>query len=104
MSESNVTIQHGQKPTKEQLNEIKKASKLPITFDNDCPELTAEQLQEFAVLAKAQKKARKKQVLALRVSSDTLSKAKTFGKGYTGLLSRILDEAMKDPDFLRKCL
>jgi hypothetical protein len=33
--------------TPEQLAEIKEAEKYPITFDEDCPELTDEQLAEF---------------------------------------------------------
>ena len=33
--------------TIEQLARIKEAEKHPIVFDNDCPELTDEQLEEF---------------------------------------------------------
>ena len=34
------TIDKGQKPSEEQLQEIEAASKMPITFDEDCPELS----------------------------------------------------------------
>lgn len=34
------TIENGQKPTIEQLKEIEEAKKHPITFDEDCQELS----------------------------------------------------------------
>ena len=34
------TINNGQHPTQEQLQEVEKAKKLPITFDEDSPELS----------------------------------------------------------------
>ncbi|MFI3257562.1 MAG: BrnA antitoxin family protein [Spirochaetales bacterium] len=98
------TITPNQEPTAKQLEEVKKASALPITYEDDCPLLTSEQLKEFAVIAKLQREERKKQVLSLRVSASTLKIAKTLGKGYTSVLSRLLDEAIKDAELLKKCL
>ncbi|GHU24649.1 hypothetical protein FACS1894164_11790 [Spirochaetia bacterium] len=44
-------LRDGQKPTEEELYraeaEWKEAMKYPITFDEDCPELTDEELLEF---------------------------------------------------------
>ena len=34
------TIEEGQKPTKEQLEEVRAAAKRPIVYDEDCPELS----------------------------------------------------------------
>ena len=31
-------------------------------------------------------------------------KAKQYGKGYTGFLSRLLDEAIKNEEMVRKCI
>lgn len=44
MAMKTIEIREGQKPTKEQIKEIRAASKLPDVFDEDCPEFTAEQL------------------------------------------------------------
>ena len=33
-------IEKGQKPTEEQIQEIKEVAKRPIVFDEDCPELS----------------------------------------------------------------
>lgn len=94
----------GQQPTAEQVKEIENAAKRPINFDEDCPELTAEQLQQFALLARKQREERKKKVVSLRISQATLEKAKSLGKGYTSVLSRLLDMALNNPEMVKKCL
>ena len=94
----------GTKPTPEQIREIRAAARRPIVFDEDCPELTDEELAEFAVLAKERDARRKKEILSLRVSSDTVRIGKSFGKGWTGIMARLLDLAIKDPALLKKAL
>ncbi|MBR3570331.1 MAG: hypothetical protein IKN96_05960 [Oscillibacter sp.] len=37
----------GAKPTPEQIAMIEAAKKLPVVFDEDCPEMTEEQLRQF---------------------------------------------------------
>ncbi|MBQ7918539.1 MAG: BrnA antitoxin family protein [Lachnospiraceae bacterium] len=92
------------KLTWKEKKEIKEAAKRPIVFDEDCPELTDEQLEEFQRVAQERRKARQKQVLTLRVSASTMKKAKALGKGYTGILSRLLEMALDDPEMIKKCL
>ena len=41
------SITKDQKPTPEQIAEIREAAKRPITFDEDCPPMTEEQLRQF---------------------------------------------------------
>lgn len=41
------TITENQKPTPEQIARIREAAKHPIVFDEDCPEMTEEQLRQF---------------------------------------------------------
>lgn len=86
------------------IDEVETASKLPVTFDEDCPELTDEQLAKFAEIAQQQRAERVKQVVSLRISPATLEKAKKLGKGYTGILSRILENALNNPEILKQCL
>ena len=53
MGKSKKTVIHkGQKPTAEQIEEIKEASTRKYTPDKDAPELTLEQYAEMAELAK----------------------------------------------------
>ena len=45
-----------------------------------------------------------KQTVSLRLSPDTMNKAKALGRGYTSVLSRLLDLAINDTEMLKKCL
>ena len=42
-----LVIENGQRPTKEQLKEVEEAKKSPITFDDDCPELSPAMMKAF---------------------------------------------------------
>ncbi len=90
--------------TPEELEMLKEAEAAPIVFDEDCPELTEEQLAEFHRVSEIRKEERRKKTVTIRLSSKSLSKAKSLGKGYTSVLSRILEEALDDDDLIRKCL
>ena len=52
------TINKGQKPTEEQLQEVVEAKKYPIEFDEDCPELSPAMYKAFksAVVQRNRKK------------------------------------------------
>ncbi|MBR2728642.1 MAG: BrnA antitoxin family protein [Lachnospiraceae bacterium] len=99
-----TVIRTGQQPTEAQIREIELAASRPITPDEDAPELTLEQYAEMAALAKARRNKQAKPVVALRISPDTLEKAKATGKGYTGFLSRLLDNAINDPQLVSRSL
>ena len=87
-----------------QLKEIEEARNNPVVFDEDAPELTEEQYAEMAEIAKARRKEAIKTVVAIRISPATLKKAKATGKGYTGFLSRLLDNAIDDPILVARSL
>ena len=99
-----TVIHPGQQPTEEQIREIEAASALPVIPDEDTLELTMEQYAEMAAIARNRRNQQVKPVVALRISVDTLNKAKATGKGYTGFLSRLLDNAINDPQIVAKSL
>ena len=90
--------------TEKQVMEIENAKRHDIVFDEDTPEITEEMREQFRRVAKEKREERQKQVLTLRVSAETMKKAKSLGKGYTGILSRILEYALNDPEIIRRCL
>ena len=98
------TIHSGDKPTKSQIDEINQASMEPIVYDDDSPEYTYEELVEMIEIAKEKRKENKKEPITLRVSASTLKKAKATGKGYTGFLSRLLDNAINNKDLVSRSL
>lgn len=99
-----ITVQPGQRPTEEQIHEIELASMRPVIPDKDAPELTMEQYAEMAAIAGARKAKNIRPVIELRIDPDTLELAKATGKGYTGFLSRLLDNAIKDPELVARSL
>ena len=90
--------------TPEQIKEIEQAEKMAISFDEDCPELDDLQLAQMALLAKQQRAERRKPLMTIRVNPATLKKAKSLGKGYTGIMGRLLDMAINNPEMLKQCL
>ncbi|MBQ6341519.1 MAG: BrnA antitoxin family protein [Anaerolineaceae bacterium] len=99
-----TVIRSGQQPTEAQIHEIEMAASLPVIPDEDAPELTLEQYAEMAAIAKKRRAQKIKPVIALRISPETLEKAKATGKGYTSFLSRLLDNAINDPQMVSKSL
>jgi len=99
-----TVVRPGQQATDEQIKEIEAAMTRPIMPDEDAPELTLEQYAEMAEIARNRKSRQVKPVIALRVSIKTLEKAKETGKGYTGFLSRLLDNAIDDPQMVAKSM
>jgi len=99
-----TVIHPGQQPTEAQIHEIEAAAMKPVVPDEDAPELTLEQYAEMAAIARNRRSQKVKPVIALRISPETLDKAKATGKGYTGFLSRLLDNAINDPQLVSKSL
>ncbi len=70
MADIKYTIKKGQKPTETQIAEIEEAKKMPITFDEDCPEITEESNPKLyaamkqAVIERNQRLSKKTRVLA----------------------------------------
>ena len=87
--------------TQEELSDLEAAADKPIIYDEDSPEMTKEMLMQFKRMNKEE---RVKQTVSLRLSPSTLNKAKSLGKGYTSVLSRLLDLAINDEEMLKKCL
>lgn len=90
--------------TPEQVKMLKDLKKRPIVYDDDCPELSDDQLAELKAVVDKRKEDRRKQTITIRLSPQTIKKAKSLGKGYTSILSRVLEMALNDADFLKQCL
>lgn len=92
------------KPTPEQIEMLKKAEQMLIPEDDDYPEFTPDQLMEFKRISDERKSDRVKQNITLRLAPQAIKKAKSLGKGYTSILSRILERALDDPETIQRYL
>jgi uncharacterized protein (DUF4415 family) len=84
--------------TDEEMQEIEALDEREITYDEDSPELSIEQIKQFKRMDHT------KQTVSIRLSPQTMEKAKALGKGYTSVLSRLLDAALNDEEMIKKCL
>ena len=66
--------------------------------------VTEEQMKELKDIAQQRREETKKTLVSLRLTNKTLTKARSLGKGYTAILSRLLDLAIEDPEMLKKCV
>ena len=104
MGMTTITVEAGQKPTKEQIKRIRAAAKAPINYTPDCPESTPEALAEFAAKARELRQSKKtnKPAVTIRISPACLAKYKVLGKGYTGIMADVLDYVADNPEILTK--
>ncbi len=80
--------------TDTELKELSELDKRPILYDDDSPEMTQEMLDQF----------HRFDCIPIRVSRDTIQKAKSFDKDYRGFLSRLLEAAFNDNNLVKKCI
>ena len=66
--------------------------------------ITEEELKDFRRVSEENRLERNKQTVTLRLSPQALKKAKSLGKGYTSVLSRILESTLSDNDMIRQYL
>ena len=91
--------------TAEQLAMLEDVADSPAVPDEECPELTDEQIARLAEAARIKRQqTQTKQTVAVRLSPQALTKAKSLGKGYTTILSRILEAALADNEIIKQYL
>ncbi len=82
--------------TQEQIAMLDKMDKMPITFDEDSPELSEADLQKFRrVDGKRDRKMLKKQV-TLDLPLWAARRAEALGSEYREILSRIIEDALRN--------
>lgn len=90
--------------TDEQKKMLEALKTRPAQPDQDCPELTAEQLNQLVKISEMRREERRKQTVTLRLSPQALCTARSLGKGYTSVLSRILESVLSDTELIKHYL
>ncbi|WP_072004165.1 BrnA antitoxin family protein [Selenomonas sp. AB3002] len=91
-------LKAGSIPSEEVMARIKEAVCYPVTFDEDCPELTDEQLREFKPVnpelhANPKYFKPKKRQITLKIDADVLEAYRGTGKGYQTRINEALRHA-----------
>jgi uncharacterized protein (DUF4415 family) len=66
--------------------------------------LSDEALKDFARLAAERNRRNRRQAVTIRLRPDYITKYKSLGKGYTGIMADVLQYAADHPDLLSKML
>lgn len=80
--------------TQEEMAELEAAEKMPVTFDDDCPEMTSEMLEQFHRMDK----------VTIMISPSNMKKVKSLGADYTKILNQLLELALNDSELVKKCM
>lgn len=91
-------------PTKQQMKMLENAKKMDIEEDDEYPSFSKEELKQFYKIKDKRNIERQKQVVTIRLSQKSINKAKSLGKGYTSILSRILESVLDDPKAIKHFL
>ena len=87
--------------TERQKKMLKELETRPVVPDEDCPELTDEQLEQMRRILEERRAAITKEVITIRLKPQTIKKAKSLGKGYTTLMSDILETVFNNDELLK---
>lgn len=90
--------------TEEQREELEALKTRSFTYDEDCPPLTDEQLERFRRAIDERRAERKRETVTLRLRPQTVRRAKSLGKGYTRVLSDIIEAVVSDEELLQSFL
>ncbi|MBO7524242.1 MAG: hypothetical protein J6T79_01910 [Verrucomicrobia bacterium] len=94
-----VNVKKGQKPTQEQIQEIRNAANLDPVFDDESPKLSYEQMKRYQ---KAALQKKNKIPVTIELSDADYEAAKSFGASYRSVHSDILSIAIKDPNLVNR--
>lgn len=93
-----------QELTKEDYEMLERAAKMPITFDEDCPELTEEDFKRAYRVKDGRPLAFQREDVTLNLPLWAVLKAKSLGKEYTDFLARIVENALRNPKIVEQSL
>ena len=95
MATITMTLNPGDQPTKEQLEEIQAASKRPVKFTKDAPELSDEELSEFRPVNPKHYRP-VKELISLRLDTVLVDAFKATGRGYQTKMNEALWKGAKE--------
>lgn len=101
MATITMTLNPGDQPTKEQLEEIQAASKRPVKFTEDAPELSDEELSEFRPVNPKHYRP-VKELISLRLDAVLVDAFKSTGKGYQTKINEALWKGAKEMGIVAK--
>ena len=96
-----MNIDFNEELTAEQIKMLEELKNSPAVPDEDCPELTDEQLKQMRRVSAMKPE---EQFVTVELSPQAFEKARSLGEDYLTVLSRILESALKDNETIQRYL
>ena len=91
--------------TEEQTAQLKALEDIEPVPDEDCPAYSYEELKEMKRRTDERRAAENaERSVTISLSPDSMRKARSLGAGYPAILSRLVENALNDPELLRKSM
>jgi uncharacterized protein (DUF4415 family) len=100
MATIRVTATEKARLSKESLARLALIKDRPVDT-GDIPESSPEELRE---IARQVREKRKKRMFSLRLETVTIEWWQSLGDGYTSVMARLLEEATRHPEWIKRCL
>ena len=98
-------IDFNQPLTPEQVKMLDELDAKAVIPDDDCPELTPEQMTQFRRHQPiSAHNDQERQDVTISLTQQTFEKASALGNDYKSVLSRIIESVFTDPNLVRKYL
>ncbi|MBO6242790.1 MAG: BrnA antitoxin family protein [Butyrivibrio sp.] len=101
MATVTMKLNPGDQPTIEQIKEIEVASKKPIKFTEDAPELSDEELSQFKP-ANPKYYRPNKELISLRLDTVLVDAFKSTGKGYQTRINEALWKGAQEMGIIKQ--
>ena len=101
MATVTMNLNPGDQPTIEQIKEIEAASKMPIKFTEDAPELSYEELSQFKP-ANPKYYRPNKELISLRLDTVLVDAFKSTGKGYQTKINEALWKGAQEMGIIKQ--
>lgn len=96
-----MNIDFNEELTAGQIKMLEALKNSPAVPDEDCPELTDEQLKQMKRVSHIKAE---EQFVTVELSPQAFEKAKSLGENYLTVLSKILESALKDNETIQRYL
>ncbi len=97
-------VDFSKKLTDTELEMFEQAKQKQVIFDDDCRELTDDELKKFKRVSNNELRERQNENITLSLPYNSLQKAKVLGESYRVVLSTILENVLNDNELIKRYL
>ena len=90
--------------TSEQIKMLEEMDKRPVVSDEDSPAYSKEELIRLKKLAEQKRAEKQDLIVPVRLSPQSMEKAKSLGTNSASVLSQLLERLLNNDNLLKQCM